>query len=261
MLTNQINKSLGRTDSNRVFFSASLTDWSQATYLDIQRVCPSDGKFAIGLARANRLSDNSVPFDALGNFAITYDTDPTDGGSYAYHKGRRIKYAQLEPSTRELATSGPGTGYSTVFYDDFSSETPGTLGGQNNWLDGSGNNAKPQVTSNGRLDMGSAPGASLVYRTGNAATTRLSATMNIGSNAGIGFAIGYTPGQAHWRFDFAPGMVVYVYVDPDGTETNIAIFNQTGIVPQGADFTATVTISNGTITTVSNGQTVSATIT
>jgi len=258
MITNLINKALEGTDSNRVYFSDSLTDWSNATVHVTQRISPMDGRTAIGHARPKRVADYSLDMDALGNVPLIYDTDPRTG-VFNNHTGRRLKYAWLEPSSRELAVKNSGsTSYTTSFYDDFSTEAAGQLGGQNGWVDASGNNAKPQV-SGGRLDMRSAVGASLVYRAANIVTARVSATVNLASGAGVGFAVGYAPSSSHYRFDFGAGSgtannVVIVYVDADGTEHNLKIFNTPGLVPVGVDTPVSVAIANGTVTVSTNGQ-------
>ena len=261
MLTNSVNKALGGTDTNRVYFSDSLTDWSNATVHVTQRISPMDGATAIGHSRPKRVAGYGLDLDALGNVPLIYDTDPTPG-VFGNHTGRRLKYAWLEPSSREMAAkNGGGATYTTAFADDFSTETAGDLGGQNGWVDGSGNNAKPQVTAGGRLDMRSTVGPSLVYRAANIVAARLSATLNLGPGAGVGFAVGYAPGAAHFRFDFGSASstsntIVVVYVDPDGTEHNLQIFTTAGLVPANVDVPVSVTINGGTITISSNGKTV-----
>jgi hypothetical protein len=110
MTTNIINKTLGGTDSNRVYFSDSLTDWSAATAHVTQRISPMDGATAIGHSRPKRIAGYALDMDGQGNVPLIFDTDPTPG-VFGNHTGRRLKYAWLEPSTRELAiTAGAGTG-------------------------------------------------------------------------------------------------------------------------------------------------------
>jgi hypothetical protein len=139
MMTNVINPAIGTTDSNAAYFSNSLTDWSAATSVVTQRISPMDGTTAIGMASPKtKVLGSVVDMDGLGNVPIVFDTDPRPSGSN--HVGRRLKYAILEPTTKELAgktTSGNGTILHPLAHSSFVADfvvRPNTLTGTINFF-------------------------------------------------------------------------------------------------------------------------------
>ncbi len=122
MLTNNVNKALAGTDSNRAYFSDSLTDWSAAVVNITQRISPMDGVRAVGHSRPKRFADYTVDMDGLGNVPVIFDTDPPPD-SLGNHTGRRLKYAVLEPSNKELrvqtTSSAGGDLKRSMLHDSF----------------------------------------------------------------------------------------------------------------------------------------------
>lgn len=115
MLINQINLGLGATDKNSAFFSSSLSNWSAARRVDVQRVCPADGANIIGLSSPVGIPGGGVLVDSLtGIIPVTYDTDPSPA-SAPYHAGRKIRYAQHEPARSCLRFHGDGTSGGTIY--------------------------------------------------------------------------------------------------------------------------------------------------
>ncbi|WP_243997754.1 hypothetical protein [Methylobacterium sp. E-005] len=264
MLTNQVNVSAGKTVSNRAFFSASLTDWSAASFCDYQRICPMDGANVIGLPRAARSSAaNNLPVidtasNALGAVAQTYDTNPTSANDFN-HVGRKILWSALEPAAKGLLFTAPA-GAAPLFQDDFSTETAGTLGGQNGWVDYSGSNAKPVVVAaNGSvpayLNMQSSVGASLVVNTKPGVVTQpaaFSMKANFAANCGVGFVFGYgTSSVSFFHFDFDDVGCAIAWVNASGSETTPASVSYSSVA--GVDTVFQATVQNGTIVLTANG--------
>lgn len=98
MLTNVIRDDLERTDKNRMFLSASLTDWSAATYVDFQHLCPLDAHDSIGVASPVYKEEGEAVVDSDGTVPFVYDANPQDGNHYF----RRVYYGQLEMSKNAL---------------------------------------------------------------------------------------------------------------------------------------------------------------
>lgn len=258
MTTNIVNKALNGTDRNKVYFSSSVTDWTQARSNDLQRISPMDGPRAVGHMRPIRDATNRVLIDGLGNVPAIYDTDPTDPVS-GHHTGRSLRYSVLEPSAYAMLVrlASSGGSYAEAYATGFDALTPGDLGGQDGWIDGSGANAKPQVTAGGKLDMRSSVGPSLVYRTGTYTDIRQSFVGTFSTDTGVGLAFGYTPGAAHFRIDHSVNnnslFSVVTYVGASGGETNLQISNSGDAVPVNQPVPISVTVRGDTITIVAGG--------
>lgn len=180
-------------------------------------------------------------------------------------KGSALTYAEMDANFTNLkaaveALQGGGITYSTLFADDFSTETTGDLGGQNGWIDGSGANPKPQRTAGGKLDMRSTVGPSLVYRNGTTTLPRLSAVLNMAGDTGIAMGWGYAPGSAHFRVEFgATGpqngiSAKVVFVPASGGETNV-FGTPTGLISALTDTNVRVTAKATSVVIELAGQT------
>ena len=261
MICNQVNLALGKTDLNRVFFSNSLTDWSAASWHDIQRVAPLDGVEVIGLSRATRSATDNLPiFDALGNVPIIYDTDPTGTGSPANHIGRKIRYGVLQPSAAAISRTLPTP--SVVFSDNFTTETLGNIGGQNGWTNISGVNPQPQVaqsSSTRYLDMQSTVGASACIQAGTITDCKQFSNCYFGTDSGVGFIFAWKSAvQPHYRLDFCQnGTNTLVYVDAVGGETVVAGgFNGANAMNTSLNHTIEGTLNGATFVAKVDGATV-----
>lgn len=131
MLTNQVSSTGTYTDRNRLFLSASPTDWSSATYKDIQHnmaIIDTSQLDVIGAAAPTYNLDGTVYRD-VDYLPFTYDGLPTDGN----HQGRNGLAGVLEPS-RYCGTGTTGaTGrimlralVHTDFVAEFAFDTPST---------------------------------------------------------------------------------------------------------------------------------------
>jgi len=147
-------------------------------------------------------------------------------------KGSTLTYSEMDGNFTALKAAiealqdaqGSPPEWATAFYDDFSGLVTGDIGGQNGWIDASGTNAKPQVTADAKLSMRTAVGPSFVYRTGSFTLPRISAIINFGTDCGVSFGWGYTPGAPYFRVEFgapAARSVTVLYVNASGAETNL----------------------------------------
>jgi len=254
MLTNQVDLGLGYTNRNRAFFSSDPFNWSAATFIDFQRSSPDDGSVAIGLPKTfrNAGAGNASVIDSQGNLPILYDSDPNPL-TPPYHIGRSLFYATLEPSSGALTPTPVTPSYSSVFSDNFSTETPGDLGGQNGWIDDSGANPKPQVTAGHVLDMQNTVGPSVVLRPGTYhGDVSVACDFQLGGNSSIGVLFCYVNATSPYFFiDFNPsapaGTWLYYF---DGTNYNV--LNQGGVAATNSAIVAT--LSGYTFTASVNGN-------
>lgn len=112
MLSNQVHSSGLYTDRNRMFLSTSITDWSSATYKDVQSATAAIDTSqldVVGVAAPVYNLDATVYRD--GNYLpFSYDGLPTDGNQI----GRKGLAGVLEPS-RYCAKCAVGAGGSTLY--------------------------------------------------------------------------------------------------------------------------------------------------
>ncbi len=103
-LLNMIAVDQTTTDANAIAYSTSLTDWSGVKASITQSIAPLDTtNHAVGLASHFTGPDGALIEGPNGRVPVVYDTDPrlTDQ-PVAYHLGRSIKGAVLEPAVASL---------------------------------------------------------------------------------------------------------------------------------------------------------------
>lgn len=129
MIANQINSSGLYTDSNRLFVSDNLTDWSAATFKDIQYNKYGSDACAIDTTQGDVIGVGS-PIYTLSKtvyrdgiyIPFTYDALPTDGN----HQGRKGMAGALEPSrycAQGISSGGVGKNLRlSISHNDFVAE-------------------------------------------------------------------------------------------------------------------------------------------
>lgn len=163
MLVNLINTGGTFTDANAFLTSSSLTDWSGATGVIFQKVCPIDnGNLAIGVSCHITTDDGELVSGINGKIPFVFDGQPSMYSSAGSHLGRKIFYSVLEPSTHvaRVSTAGDNTDSisRSISHSDFSAEfamrfTSGTSVAFFFRQDGSGNGYRITITKGSGLSL------------------------------------------------------------------------------------------------------------
>lgn len=121
-VANRLKVDHSRTDANRLALSASLTDFSAATYVDVMPISPAWGSVAMGVASPPILPAGGIATDTITNRTFfAFDADPTDSN----HIGRKGYVAPVH-MTQALGKFNP-----VVYAGDFSTPSSPATGWTN----------------------------------------------------------------------------------------------------------------------------------
>lgn len=213
MTCNQINQGASVTDKNSAFYSGSVTDWTLAKRLDFQRICPADAGVAVGIWSPFVNSSGVMIDAATGIVPGTFDADPVPNNVSPYHLGRKLRYAQLEPSAWALRYDPSQKG--SAFADNFN-RADGALGATWNLLEG---HAFAIVSNRCSLIAEANPNTMNVVGQ-SIANGYITSTINFQSGSGIGLVMRAVDKDNYMLMDFSDN-VLNVYKKVTGSYTQI----------------------------------------